>query len=436
MNLVSFESLEVSIMFNIKKTLFIAFIIMVISFPTCLSVSAAATLVFEDEELYQLRKINFTNSIISYDDELKSITIEESRLLSDKLLNMANKNISSLKGLEKSTQLAHLYANNNNISDLSPLKSLYNLQFLLLNDNNITDISSLENLSNITELQLDNNKITDVSSLSSLTKLDRVFLSGNQINNVSFLSNTKNLTLVLLNNNITNLILGQVNQNSLKTTILPNIFTYAKKVDSKIYTEKDLNLTNCYIKDNEIVLDTSQTGDIVATISIVGGNAKGSSYSINYKVVETPKKVEDLSAKVTYSTLATTTDAVIVTITTNKQIKEISGWNLSSSKLKLTKTYNENTNETISLVDIDGKAMNITINISNIVLIVPDVEKPTEIIVEDNKETPGVGEDKPADNKQIIDNTPKEKHMQVAIIMAIEVLIISCLLIYIFKHNK
>lgn len=71
-------------------------------------------------------------------------------------------------------------------------------------------------------------------------------------------------------------------------------------------------------------------------------------------------------ATVTYSTTEQTEGSVTVTITANEQIQEVDGWTLSSDKLKLTKTYNENKTETIKIKDLLGNEAEIDIKITNI----------------------------------------------------------------------
>ena len=75
---------------------------------------------------------------------------------------------------------------------------------------------------------------------------------------------------------------------------------------------------------------------------------------------------ENLTATVKYSTTATTTGSVTATITTNKPVEKVDGWNLSSDGKTLTKTYTENKTETVTLKDSDGKTTTVEVKISNI----------------------------------------------------------------------
>ena len=75
---------------------------------------------------------------------------------------------------------------------------------------------------------------------------------------------------------------------------------------------------------------------------------------------------EELTAIITYSTTAETTGSVTATIKTNKKIKEVTGWTISSDGKTLTKTYTKNTTETVKLVDYDNKTKDVQIKIANI----------------------------------------------------------------------
>ena len=80
-------------------------------------------------------------------------------------------------------------------------------------------------------------------------------------------------------------------------------------------------------------------------------------------IIDTPFEVS-----VSYSTTEKTSKNVLVTITSNKQLKELEGWILSEDKLKLMKEYSANTDgdEVITVYSIDDEQKDVTVNISNI----------------------------------------------------------------------
>ena len=76
-------------------------------------------------------------------------------------LDLSNKNIKSLKGLEKCKNLRTLNLYRNNIKDITSITSLYKLENLVLSNNSISNISDLIKLKNLIYINLNNNKLTD-----------------------------------------------------------------------------------------------------------------------------------------------------------------------------------------------------------------------------------------------------------------------------------
>ena len=93
-------------------------------------------------------------------------------------VNPELKDISSLTNL---TQLRHLDLAGCKISDIMPLATLTQLRGLNLRYNLIEDITPLKNLTELTELRLNTNRIVDVSPLASLTKLEKLWIQSNRI---------------------------------------------------------------------------------------------------------------------------------------------------------------------------------------------------------------------------------------------------------------
>ena len=76
---------------------------------------------------------------------------------------------------------------------------------------------------------------------------------------------------------------------------------------------------------------------------------------------------------VEYSTKNPTNKNVTVTITSNEEIQEVEGWTLSSDKRVLTKEYDENTKETITIKDLAGNEAQANIEITNIDNTLPEI---------------------------------------------------------------
>ena len=104
---------------------------------------------------------------------------------------------------------------------------------------------------------------------------------------------------------------------------------------------------------------TSNTEENI-TISDLAGNTISDTIKIGNIDKVTPK------IAVKYSTTSVTDKDVIVTITSDKIIKSIDSWTLSSDKKQLTKTFNENGEEKITITDEAGNSVTTNIKVSNI----------------------------------------------------------------------
>ena len=97
------------------------------------------------------------------------------------------------------------------------------------------------------------------------------------------------------------------------------------------------------------------------------GNEKITSHKI---VIDSTKP----ELEVTYSNVQMTNEDVVVTIKADEEIQSVSGWTLSSDKRELTKTFNANTDTTITVTDVAGNKSEEKISIKNIDKDKPKVE--------------------------------------------------------------
>jgi hypothetical protein len=127
-------------------------------------------------------------------------------------LDVSNKNIGDLSGLEYCTALTQLQLDDNYIDDITHLSHLTNLSYLELNGNRIHDVSALSHLTNLKNLYLADNVISDITPLSNLVSLGPhdwycippsadLDLSNNQISDISPLSKLTGLEWVVLDDN-------------------------------------------------------------------------------------------------------------------------------------------------------------------------------------------------------------------------------------------
>ena len=96
------------------------------------------------------------------------------------------------------------------------------------------------------------------------------------------------------------------------------------------------------------------------TIKDIAGNTTTVSISIS-NIDKT-----GLNASVSYNTTDPTNGNVIVTITANKAVQDVSGWTKSSNGTILTKTYTTNKSEEITIKDQAENTTTVTVSVTNI----------------------------------------------------------------------
>lgn len=105
----------------------------------------------------------------------------------------------------------------------------------------------------------------------------------------------------------------------------------------------------------------SENIDTSITITDLLGNTNIVKVKINNIDKVTP------TANISYSTTTQTTEPVTVTIKANEKIVSTDGWQLSSDELTLTKTFTENTTETVTIRDLAGNYTTVSVIVANII---------------------------------------------------------------------
>ena len=123
-------------------------------------------------ERYQLDKDN--DGVITI-TELNSLT---------GVIDLSNRNISDINGLQALTQVTDIYINNNNIENVDVLSNLSNLRRLDLSNNNISALNTIPK--NLTTLHIENNNIGSADILRKCKGLVYLFADNNKISNVEF----------------------------------------------------------------------------------------------------------------------------------------------------------------------------------------------------------------------------------------------------------
>ena len=295
---------------------------------------------FVDVNMYNAVIENLSDNIAECIDDTLTIRMRQEKIDAVTALDLKNKEITDLSGIENFKNLHGIQMQNNQVTSLEPLSSLETLSYLYMNDNNVSDLSPLSeittlsslaapsnnitnidclnkltqmrmlnlsgneldsidvvsNFGEITELILFNVGVEDITPISGLTEIQRLNLSSNNISNIEPLSNLNKLTRLYLDNNkisditpissietlrdfsIERQVLEQKENKS-----LPQIFNAAEDENSLVYTTNTFVLEGCtFTEEGKVVLlDGQDTG----TVTIVGGTADRTVINIIQKVL-------------------------------------------------------------------------------------------------------------------------------------------------------
>ena len=144
-----------------------------------------------------------------------SLTPEHLHSLTE--LDVREKGIVDLTGLEHASSLRRLFADKNSIRDISPLTNLTEMRFLSLNENQISDITPLTGMQSLHTLKLGHNLIVDITPLSSLRDLNHLELHYNKIRDFSPLAGLMNLAAIYTWGNVS------VDLSMVDTSKIPNL---------------------------------------------------------------------------------------------------------------------------------------------------------------------------------------------------------------------
>ena len=125
-----------------------------------------------------------------------------SEMMNFTYLNIANKSISSLDGLNQFLNLQELICNNNNLTSLYGIEDF--LQVLNCSNNKITSLADLHNCTSLKTLNCSNNRITSLGNLPYY--IESLNCSNNLLSGMVTINDRSPLkTLDISNNNITRL---------------------------------------------------------------------------------------------------------------------------------------------------------------------------------------------------------------------------------------
>ena len=116
-------------------------------------------------------------------------------------LDLFNRGVADLTGLESATNLISLTVSGSPITDFSSIAGLTQLEHLFMWGIPRADITPLANLTNLRSLDIAACDIVDISPLTRLTQLTNLNARYNQIVDISPLANLTNLVKLRLNSN-------------------------------------------------------------------------------------------------------------------------------------------------------------------------------------------------------------------------------------------
>ena len=117
-------------------------------------------------------------------------SITEIDMLALTTLEVVDRNLSDLTGLEYATRLRHLTLLANSISDLGPLAGLTKLKSLEASANSISDLGPLAGLTRLNYARLADNPIRDLGPLAGLTRMTDLNVAGTLISDITPLRGT------------------------------------------------------------------------------------------------------------------------------------------------------------------------------------------------------------------------------------------------------
>lgn len=185
---------------NLKKIALILMIIMIIF--TASKVIYAVTvektpIVCKDEKMFNALKDALSNYILLPGDANKNtltISIPTESLSQIEEINLEDKQISNITGIENLSYLKKINLGKNRITDISPLTNINNITELKLNDNNNLEnnaVSVLSNKTTITSLNLSSTGLTNIDFISNLKNLQELEIANGSFNSLNALSKLK-----------------------------------------------------------------------------------------------------------------------------------------------------------------------------------------------------------------------------------------------------
>ncbi len=149
---------------------------------------------------------NFEAALIEkgYDTELDNLVFLTSNISGLTTLNVKDKNIEDLTGIEDFINLVSLFVHNNDLKILD-ISNNIKISTLYCFNNNLTKLDLSSNI-NLVQIQCQDNQLTDLK-ISNLPKLKYLYGDNNRLTNLNISNNDELLILFVRNNLISNVAL-------------------------------------------------------------------------------------------------------------------------------------------------------------------------------------------------------------------------------------
>ena len=217
------------------------------------------------------------------------------------------------------------------------------------------------------------------------------------------------------------------------TTEVSYNITANKDVIATIKSNKELQpLEGWKLSADKRSLSKKYTENKTETITIK--DAAGNTKQVDVKIENINK--EEPKVEVTYSTTENTTDNVIVTVKSDKEMEELEGWTLSNDKKTMTKTYNKNATETITIKYVDGSSTKTKIKVANINKENQEEKKDNEAKKPEDSKEQKENKDKGKDPKTAKGQLPKTGENKLPIIVGIAFIAIFSFVFIKLKNKR
>lgn len=154
-----------------------------------------------------------------------------------------------------------------------------------------------------------------------------------------------------------NIIENKFNKENIK------ILLNKKEIIPEIYEIKEISK-----KDGEIIYEIKLgkiSGDGALEIKINEGIIKDKSLNVNQeKIINTNIRIDNTAPIVKFTETESTQGKVVANVTSNEALRNVTGWNISSSKLVLSKEFTNNVSYIFEVMDFAQNKTQVEVNIT------------------------------------------------------------------------